>query len=162
MKDHRIDSVDTRRAYLAMKRSKGVITPDHVGNIVSASDDFCVALGCRPTELVGQHHSVLMDPVESSPAEYREFWRRLTMGEFDYRRYLRIERGVSRVTIATSYSPADIRSGRRDPHDAKHVPVNDNAPPDPLLRSLEKPDARPAQSGATRSAECRNNKESKE
>jgi methyl-accepting chemotaxis protein len=89
----------------AVSRSQAVIEFDLTGKILFANENFCQALGYRPDEIIGRHHSMFVDPTEAKSAEYRAFWARLGKGEFDRRQYKRIGKGGCEVWIEASYNP---------------------------------------------------------
>ncbi len=89
----------------AVSRSQAVIEFDLAGNILSANENFCEALGYRLDEIVGRHHSMFVEPEEAKSADYRAFWARLGKGEFDRRQYKRIGKGGREVWIEASYNP---------------------------------------------------------
>jgi methyl-accepting chemotaxis protein len=49
----------------AVSRSQAVIEFDLAGNILSANENFCQALGYRLEEIIGQHHSMFVEPEEA-------------------------------------------------------------------------------------------------
>jgi methyl-accepting chemotaxis protein len=89
----------------AVSRSQAVIEFDLAGNILSANENFCQALGYRLEEIIGRHHSMFVEPEEAKSAEYSAFWARLGKGEFDRRQYKRIGKGGREVWIEASYNP---------------------------------------------------------
>ncbi|GAA0526211.1 hypothetical protein GCM10008941_01950 [Rhizomicrobium palustre] len=85
-------------------------TPD--GTILRANANFCTALGYRPEEIVGRHHSLFVEPAYVQSAEYKAFWEQLRRGEFDARQYLRIGKGGRQVWIQASYNPVRGADGK--------------------------------------------------
>ena len=74
----------TDRATLeAIGRALAIIEFDPTGKILSANENFCKALGYQATEIIGQHHSLFVEPDYVRSPEYREFWAKLGRGEFD-------------------------------------------------------------------------------
>jgi methyl-accepting chemotaxis protein len=95
----------------ALSRSLAIIEFDPKGKVISVNENFCTALGYQASEMVGQHHSMFVDPDYARGAEYREFWAKLGRGEFDAREYKRIGKGGRNVWIQASYNPVKGRSG---------------------------------------------------
>ena len=96
---------DDKAVMAAISTSQGVIEFDLTGKILRANDNFCKALGYEPSEIVGRHHSMFVDPTYASSSEYREFWGKLGRGEFDRRQYKRIGKGGKEIWIEASYNP---------------------------------------------------------
>ena len=89
----------------AIDRSQGVIEFDLSGNILSANDNFLKLMGYRLNEIVGQHHSLFVDPEEAGSQNYKNFWKKLGQGQFDTGEYLRFGKNDKRVWIQASYNP---------------------------------------------------------
>ncbi|MBB4198807.1 chemotaxis protein [Rhodoblastus sphagnicola] len=89
----------------AINRSQAVIEFEIDGRIVNANANFLAATGHRLDELVGQHHSILIDPAERATDAYRAFWARLGRGEFFSGQFRRIGKGGREVWIQGSYNP---------------------------------------------------------
>lgn len=66
----------------AIRKSQAVIEFKLDGTIVEANDNFLQALGYSLGEIKGQHHSMFVEHVERTSAEYREFWTSLNRGQF--------------------------------------------------------------------------------
>jgi len=96
----------------ALERSLAIIEFDASGKILSANANFCAAMGYEPTEIIGRHHSLFIEPAVASSAEYRDFWTKLGKGQFDAREYKRIGKGGREVWIQASYNPVLDRRGR--------------------------------------------------
>jgi methyl-accepting chemotaxis protein len=96
----------------ALDNSLAIIefTPD--GKIVRANNNFCNAMGYTAGEVIGQHHSLFVEPAYAQSPEYRAFWDKLRRGEFDAQQYLRIGKGGRRVWIQASYNPVRGADGR--------------------------------------------------
>ncbi|WP_430426257.1 methyl-accepting chemotaxis protein [Phenylobacterium sp.] len=93
-----------------MHRSLAVIEFDPKGKILSANENFCRAMGYAAAEIVGQHHSMFVEPEYARSNDYTAFWTKLGRGEFDAREYLRIGKGGREVWIQASYNP--VRNAR--------------------------------------------------
>ena len=96
----------------AISKSQAVIAFDLKGTILEANENFCAALGYRPDEIVGKHHSMFVDPAFARSDEYRQFWQRLGRGEFDAAEYKRFAKGGREVWIQASYNPIFDMNGR--------------------------------------------------
>jgi methyl-accepting chemotaxis protein len=89
----------------AFSKSMALIEFDMKGNILTANDNFCKAVGYELDEIKGKHHSMFVDPKYRDTAEYRSFWENLRSGKFDQRQYKRIAKGGREIWIEASYNP---------------------------------------------------------
>ena len=103
---------DIEGKFAAVMRSQAVIEFNLDGTVIVANDNFLRALGYGPGEIVGQHHSMFVDPAEIDTADYRDFWRRLNAGEFVAGKFRRLGKGGREVWIQASYNPVLDASGR--------------------------------------------------
>jgi PAS domain S-box-containing protein len=62
----------------AVERTQAVVSFDLVGNIIDCNDLFCHAVGYSKNELIGKHHSFLVDPIDTP--SYGAFWEGLRKG----------------------------------------------------------------------------------
>ena len=103
---------DLQGQQAAISKSLAVIQFDLSGNILTANDNFLHAFGYRLEELVGQHHSMLVDPAMRSSEAYRIFWQKLGRGEFDSGQYKRLGKDGRVVWIQASYNPILDATGK--------------------------------------------------
>src|SRR3954454_9146510 len=89
----------------ALDRVQGVIEFDLSGKILSANSNFLAAVGYTLPEIVGQHHSMFMDPAQRDSPEYRALWERLRSGTFESGQFQRVGRGGRKIWIQASYNP---------------------------------------------------------
>ena len=82
------------------------------GEIITANENFCSALGYGLDEIKGRHHRMFVEPGMVSSNEYREFWERLGRGEFQAAEYLRLGKGGREVWIQASYNPILDMNGK--------------------------------------------------
>ncbi|MEE7506419.1 PAS domain S-box protein [Methylobacterium sp. C33D] len=94
----------------ALDRVQGVIEFDLAGRILSANQNFLDVVGYALPEIVGQHHSMFMEPAQRDAPEYRAFWERLRSGGFESGQFQRVGRGGRSIWIQASYNPMlDVR-----------------------------------------------------
>jgi methyl-accepting chemotaxis protein len=94
----------------ALDRVQGVIEFDLTGRILTANSNFLDVVGYTLPEIVGQHHSLFMDPVQRDTDGYRAFWERLRAGTFESGQFQRVGRGGRPIWIQASYNPIlDLR-----------------------------------------------------
>ncbi|WP_051679918.1 methyl-accepting chemotaxis protein [Pseudorhizobium marinum] len=96
----------------ALDKSLAIIEFDPRGNILWANECFCKVIGYAPSEIIGKHHSMFVDPDYAKTADYRDFWVKLGRGEFDQQEYRRIAKGGRQVWIQASYNPVVNRRGK--------------------------------------------------
>lgn len=89
----------------AMSRSQAVIEFDLEGNVLSANENFLRTIGYSLREVLGQHHSMFCTPDYITSAEYRDFWLRLSKGEFLSGRFQRVGKYGRDVWLQASYNP---------------------------------------------------------
>ncbi|SFT01296.1 PAS domain-containing methyl-accepting chemotaxis protein [Methylobacterium sp. yr668] len=94
----------------ALDRVQGVIEFDLAGRILSANRNFLDVVGYTLPEIVGQHHSMFMEPAQRDAPDYRAFWERLRSGTFESGQFQRVGRGGRSIWIQASYNPMlDVR-----------------------------------------------------
>ncbi|WP_342108986.1 PAS domain-containing methyl-accepting chemotaxis protein [Methylobacterium sp. SI9] len=96
----------------ALDRVQGVIEFDLGGRILSANQNFIDVVGYTLPEIVGQHHSLFVDPAQRESADYRAFWDRLRAGTFETGQFQRVGRGGRPIWIQASYNPMLDARGR--------------------------------------------------
>lgn len=96
---------DAKAVLQAMGKSQAIIEFKLDGTIITANENFCHSLGYPLAEIVGKHHRIFVDPIESSSPEYTDFWARLASGKFDRRQYKRIAKDGREIWIEASYNP---------------------------------------------------------
>ncbi|MFD2261440.1 PAS domain S-box protein [Lacibacterium aquatile] len=95
----------------AINRSQAVIEFSPAGIIIKANENFLAATGYALEEIVGQHHSMFVDPVERSSRAYTGFWQSLAKGEFQAAEYKRFGKGGKEIWIQATYNPVLDRDG---------------------------------------------------
>jgi methyl-accepting chemotaxis protein len=96
----------------AMDRAQAVIEFDLDGTVITANANFLSALGYSLAEVVGKHHRMFCDPAYTTTEEYRQFWEKLSSGDFHTGEYRRIHKGGQDVWIQATYNPILGDSGR--------------------------------------------------
>ena len=95
----------------ALGQSLAIIEFDPSGNILTANQNFCSAMGYDLAEIKGKHHRLFVEPEEAAGADYQAFWAQLRRGQFDERQYKRLAKGGREVWIQASYNPVKNRRG---------------------------------------------------
>nr|WP_314089316.1 PAS domain-containing methyl-accepting chemotaxis protein [uncultured Shinella sp.] len=104
-------SMDAGHIIDALSRSQAVIQFDLNGNILTANENFCKALGYDLKEIVGKHHRIFCEAAYTASDEYRQFWARLGRGEYDSSSYKRLRKDGREIWIQASYNPV-FRGGK--------------------------------------------------
>jgi methyl-accepting chemotaxis protein len=89
----------------AVNKAQAVIEFSLDGKILQANENFLNTVGYVAAEIVGQHHSMFVDPIYRSSPEYRMFWEKLGRGEFDAGQYKRVGKGGKEIWLQASYNP---------------------------------------------------------
>ncbi|QDH72652.1 methyl-accepting chemotaxis protein [Brevundimonas sp. M20] len=96
----------------AIGRSQAVIEFNLDGTIISANENFLLAMGYAIEEIRGAHHRTFMDPAEATSAEYADFWRALNEGRFMAGKFRRFAKGQREIWLQASYNPIMGADGR--------------------------------------------------
>jgi len=107
-----IQDVDYRGQIAAVSKAQAVIEFGLDGKVLTANENFLTTLGYRLEEIVGQHHSLFVDPAFRTTPDYARFWEKLGRGEFDAGQYKRIGKGGREVWIEASYNPIFDANGK--------------------------------------------------
>lgn len=96
----------------AIRRSQAVIEFDLDGRILVANSLFLRTIGYDLGEIVGQHHSMFVEPSDVQGAAYKEFWAGLRRGEVAEAQFLRVGKAGKRIWLQATYTPILDRSGK--------------------------------------------------
>jgi methyl-accepting chemotaxis protein len=96
----------------ALSRSQAVIEFKPTGEILTANENFCNALGYTLSEIVGKHHSMFCDPAYARTQEYAGFWHSLAAGKFNSDEFLRVGKGGREIWIQATYNPIVDANGK--------------------------------------------------
>lgn len=107
-----LSNVDMQALMNAIDRVQGVVRLDLSGRVLSANANFCQWVGYEPEEIAGQPHSLLCKPDYVASEDYREFWQRLSSGEFHAGEFARLAKDGRTIWIQASYNPVFDESGK--------------------------------------------------
>ncbi|MGM4985493.1 MULTISPECIES: methyl-accepting chemotaxis protein [Rhizobium] len=96
----------------ALSRAQAIIEFTPTGDVLTANDNFLSALGYTLAEIQGRHHSMFCEPAYTGTSDYRQFWARLSAGEFVADEFMRIGKGGRKVFIQASYNPIFDLNGK--------------------------------------------------
>lgn len=89
----------------AIEKSQAVVRFTLDGRIQWANQNFLHALGYCLEEVVGQHHSIFVDPLEVKSPAYKRFWSELRSGTYKEAEFRRIHKSGRDVWIQATYNP---------------------------------------------------------
>ncbi len=89
----------------AIDRSLAMIEFDLDGTIVAVNENYLKAVGYGADELLGRHHSILVEPARRDSAEYRAFWEKLGRGEIDCAHHKYVHKTGREVWMRATYAP---------------------------------------------------------
>src|SRR3954469_4043364 len=95
---------DSKYILEAISKSQAIIEFDLTGNVLTANENFCRALGYSLNEIAGKHHSMFCDSAYTATSAYRDFWARLGRGEYDAGAYKRLAKGGREIWIQATYN----------------------------------------------------------
>lgn len=101
----KLSAADRESRLKAVSRAFAVIEFDLEATILKANDNFCDTMGYSESEIVGQKHSMFVDPEYGQSREYEDFWNKLRAGEFVSSEFPRIGKNGDIVWIQASYNP---------------------------------------------------------
>ncbi|PST17966.1 chemotaxis protein [Rhizobium sp. JAB6] len=105
-------TIDDAGKLEALSRSQAVIEFLPTGEILTANENFCSAMGYALSEIVGKHHSIFCDPAYARTEEYKRFWQRLAQGEFIANEFVRYGKGGKEIWIQAAYNPIVDADGK--------------------------------------------------
>lgn len=96
----------------AIKRSVAVIEFDMRGRLLDISPQMAAILEYKTQDLVGEHHTRLLDPETFDQERYAAFWAAMRRGEPQREEVVRVARSGRRVHMDASYTPVADAEGR--------------------------------------------------
>nr|WP_314259755.1 methyl-accepting chemotaxis protein [uncultured Devosia sp.] len=101
----KLAAADSQGQIDAIGKSQAVIEFTVTGEILTANENFCKALGYRLDEIKGQYHRMFVRTEEAGSRDYADFWSQLAQGKFQAAEYLRLGKGGREVWIQATYNP---------------------------------------------------------
>lgn len=96
----------------AINKVSAVIEFNLDGSIISANNNFLMALGYSLDEIKGKHHRMFCEQSYVNSPDYADFWKKLSKGEFDAGKYKRLTKDGREIWIQASYNPVFDTKGR--------------------------------------------------
>ncbi|MCQ0990125.1 methyl-accepting chemotaxis protein [Jiella marina] len=96
----------------AISRGQAMLEFSPSGEILAANENALKLLGYSSDELVGKHHSCLVEPEYAQSREYQDFWQRMARGEYFTEEFKRIAKGGRVIHMQASYNPIRDMNGK--------------------------------------------------
>lgn len=96
----------------AIGKIQGVVEFDLTGKVIAVNTNFADAVGYSEKEIVGNHHSMFVEPAYRNSHDYKMFWEKLARGEADEGQYKRIGKGGKEIWLQASYNPIMDLNGK--------------------------------------------------
>lgn len=103
--ENSIRLADSEGKLSALDKAQAVIEFELDGTIITANENFINTVGYTLDEIIGQHHSMFVDPSYRQSAEYKNLWEKLGRGEYDAGQYKRFGKGNREIWLQASYNP---------------------------------------------------------
>lgn len=96
----------------AIDRAQAVIEFQLDGTIIDANENFLKATGYRLDQIVGRHHRMFVDPVESAAPAYQQFWSELAAGGLKNGEFRRVNAEGQEIWLQATYNPIFDPNGK--------------------------------------------------
>ncbi len=96
----------------AIGKSQAVIEFDMDGTIRHANENFLKTLGYTMDEIKDRHHGLFVEESYKNSNEYKEFWAKLSRGEYQAAQFKRLAKGGREIWIEASYNPIFDTNGK--------------------------------------------------
>jgi methyl-accepting chemotaxis protein len=108
----KLQAADNAGQISGIHQTQGVIEFDLTGKVLSVNENFLNLAGYTEKEVVGNHHSMFVEPAYRSSAEYKVFWDALNRGEAQVGEVKRIGKGGAVVWMQAIYNPILDMNGK--------------------------------------------------
>jgi PAS domain S-box-containing protein len=88
----------------AIDNSNASVEFDLKGNILRANQNFLDIMGYKEKELLGKHHSILVEHDYAASKAYKLFWNNLNKGFYQKDEFLRISKNGDKIWFSGSYN----------------------------------------------------------
>lgn len=99
------DSSEALALWTSLDHSSALVAFDMEGIVLSANANFLALMGYTEAEVIGQHHSLFIDPNEAKTRDYKQFWSTLRQGRFVAGEFSRLTKSGQIVWLQASYNP---------------------------------------------------------
>ncbi len=101
----KLQAADNAGQLAAIDKIQGVIEFDLTGKITAVNANFASTVGYSENEIIGNHHSMFVEPSYRSSHEFKAFWDNLAKGEAQSGQFKRIGKGGKEIWLQASYNP---------------------------------------------------------
>lgn len=101
----KLQAADNAGQLAAIDKIQGVVEFDLTGKITAANANFGSVTGYSEKEIIGNHHSMFVEPAYRSSHEYKAFWDKLAHGEAEIGQFKRMAKGGKEIWLQASYNP---------------------------------------------------------
>lgn len=108
----KLKNADFEGQLAAISKVSGVIEFDLKGNILAVNENFAKVTGYSQKEILGNHHSMFIEPSYRGSQEYKAFWDKLGQGEADAGQYKRVGKGGKEIWLQATYNPIFDMNGK--------------------------------------------------
>ncbi|MEQ1766020.1 MAG: PAS domain S-box protein, partial [Methylotenera sp.] len=108
----KLQAADNAGQISGIQKTQGVIEFDLSGKVLSVNDIFADLAGYSEKEIVGNHHSMFVEPAYRSSHEYKAFWEALGRGEAQVGQFKRVGKGGKVVWMQAIYNPIVDMNGK--------------------------------------------------
>ena len=108
----KLQAADYEGQVSGISKIQGVIEFDLTGKITAVNDNFANVTGYTEKEIIGNHHSMFVEPAYKSSPDYKAFWDKLARGEAERGQIKRIGKGGKVVWLQAIYNPIMDMNGK--------------------------------------------------
>lgn len=108
----KLQAADNAGQISGIQKTQGVIEFDLTGKVLSVNDIFANIAGYSEKEIVGNHHSMFVEPAYRNSHEYKTFWDALGRGEAQVGQFKRIGKGGAEIWMQAIYNPIVDMNGK--------------------------------------------------
>lgn len=100
-----VETSENDSVIVAINKSQAVVEFKVDGTILNANDNFLKMIGYNLGEVQGQHHSVFCEMEHRQSQEYKDFWAKLSRGEYVTGEFKLVSKAGREVWLVASYNP---------------------------------------------------------
>lgn len=96
----------------AISKAQAVVEFNLDGTVITANENFLKTMRVKLEDIVGKHHRQFCLPEHAESDSYRQFWHKLSRGEFDSGEYKRVNGIGQEVWLQATYNPIFDAAGK--------------------------------------------------
>ena len=110
--EDKIKAADYEGQISGVHQTQGVIEFDLTAKVLSVNEIFVNLSGYTEKEIVGNHHSMFVEPAYRNSDEYKAFWTALGRGDAQVGLFKRVGKGGKVVWMQAIYNPIKDMNGK--------------------------------------------------